>query len=929
MGREREPQFGIDLDKVALARDIQRDSRTPGQRFAAACRKPDVLGAACFALAGMVALFPAAVDLGVLAFAAIAALGGRIAPVLPLKLPATWRGADPHEREPGTGRPLPARGLLFLGNCRATGDELYESDADARTHTLVLGGTGAGKTEAMLGFCANALLWGSGFVYVDGKGDAALWAKVLALARACGREDDVCVMNSLTGSTDVDPDARPPNTFNPFARGSADAITQMLVAQMAEAGGDSATWKDRAIGLLTAHVRALVAMRDRGLDERGRPFALDAGALRAYLTLDNLIDLYLRAREGVDGFRLPAPALESLRAYLESVPGFQDPARLLEQRRQTLAPDLIRARAYPPQPDPQTYLQHGYLQNQFGRMFGQLADVYGHIFRAGHGEIDLADVVLQRRILVVMLPALEKSPDELASLGKLLIGALKTMLAIGLGARLEGTHREVIDRRPTNAPSPYLGVFDEYGYYAVKGFAVVPAQARSLGFSICFGGQDLQSFGKESREEAAAIVANTLTKIGMFVEDPKDTAELFEKLGGQAVTAQSGGLSKRDGGLFDGGGYRDATGATYERRARIDPLDLRAQTTGQALVVRGTTIIKARLFYPGAVRLAAYRLNRFAAAIAPDADDPALVAPTPEGVRAALARALAEAPLDALQMGALRAAGGVMDGAADGATDRATDRAARPDAGPSGRATGQTWAGGLIERYLAEHDALDAEFAARLREAAAWPAAPPAVSPVPDPAAPSTAPDAAVRPGPPPADRETAAAGEAGGAASGDSGGARGGATAPTAPTAPNSMAATSDAPDAPDAPIPSAELHAVVTVALAEKSRAASRPARRTAGGCYLGGLAAPYDEPDGEPDEEVPPPAEVEPPLGHAAARAASSFIGPGTGTGAGPPGAPRRAGRLPVVVVDRLEDLDGPETPTFHADARAVHLEIGENR
>ena len=691
MGREREPQFGIDLDKATIARDIQRDSRTPGQRFAAACRKPDVLGAACFALAGMVALFPAAVDLGVLAFAAIAALGWRIAPALPLKLPATWRGPDPHEREPGTGRPLSARGLLFLGNDRATGEELYESDADARTHKLVLGGTGAGKTEAMLGFCANALLWGSGFVYMDGKGDAALWAKVLALARACGREDDVCVLNYLTGSADVDPDApgdaRPSNTFNPFARGSADAITQMLIAQMAEAGGDAATWKDRAIGLLTAYVRALVAMRDRGLDERGRPFALDAGALRAYLTLDNLIDLWLRAREGVDGFRLPAPALESLRAYLESVPGFQDPARLLEQRRQTLAPDLIRERAYPPQPDPQTYLQHGYLQNQFGRMFGQLADVYGHIFRAGHGEIDLADAVLQRRILVVMLPALEKSPDELASLGKLLIGALKTMLAIGLGARLEGTHREVIDRRPTAAPSPYLGVFDEYGYYAVKGFAVVPAQARSLGFSICFGGQDLQSFGKESREEAAAIVANTLTKVGMFVEDPKDTAELFEKLGGQAVTAQSGGLSKRDGGLLDGGGYRDATSATYERRARIDPLDLRAQTTGQALVVRGTTIIKAQLFYPGAVRLAAYRLNRFAVAIAPDADDPALVAPTPEGVRAALARALAEAPLDALQMGALRAAGGVMDGAADGATERAAERAARRRLPAAGRRT--------------------------------------------------------------------------------------------------------------------------------------------------------------------------------------------------------------------------------------------------
>lgn len=872
MGRER--SFGIDLEKAARARDIQRDSRTPGQQIAAACRKPDVLGIACFALAATVVLFPAVVDVGMLAFAVIGALGWRIAPVLPLKLPATYPGLDPHEREPGTGRLLTARGLLFLGNDRDTGEELYESDADARTHKLVLGGTGSGKTEAMLGFCANALLWGSGFTYVDGKGDAALWTKVLAMARACGREDDVYVLNYLTGSTDVDPDApgaaRLSNTFNPFLHGSADALTQMLVAQMAEAGGDSATWKDKAIGLLTAYLRIMVAMRDRQRDEQNRPFALDVSALRAYLTLDRLIDLYLRAREGVDGFCLPAPALESLRAYLESVPGFQDPARLLEQRRQILAPDLIRDRAYPPQPDPQTYLQHGYLQNQFGRMFGQLADVYGHIFRAGQGEIDMADAVLQRRILVVMLPALEKSPDELASLGKLLIGALKTLLAIGLGARLEGTHREVIDRRPTAAPSPYLGVFDEYGYYAVKGFAVVPAQARSLGFSICFGGQDIQSFGKESQEEAAAIVANTLTKIGMFVEDPKDTMELFEKLGGQALAVQSSGLSKSDGVLLSGF-YRDAASATYERRARIDPLDLRAQATGEAHILRGIAIVRARLFYPGAFRMAAYRLNRFARADATDADDPALIAPTPEGVRAALARVLAEAPLDALQMGALRAA------------VEADETAAKPDARTSGR---QTFAKRLIERYLDHHDALDVEFAARLREAGDHLAAAADKTADAAPAVPPASPKAIAPPATAPsADREAAVGGETEGAIAGDAEVARDAANALRA-----AVRAVLSGMDRPEASKP-------------------GRPVRlRDAGWCYRGGIVARY-----EPEGDAPPNTEAEPPLHRLDERAAGRPIE-----------ARHREGRLLVVAVDRLEDLDGPGASAFRADAWAVHPE-----
>ena len=613
---KKDPLYGIDLDQAVSTRDAQRDSRTLSQRLAAAGRDPNVLGIVCFMLAGVAWWMPALVDLVALGGLGMGWCAWRARPVLPLKLPVTYRGLDPHEQAPGTRTPQSARGLAFLGNDRTTNEELYLTDEDLRTHLLVLGGTGSGKTEAMVSLAANTLLWGSGFSYVDGKGDASLWTKIHAMARACGREDDVYVLNYLTGSADVDPNApgaaRLSNTFNPFLHGSADAITQLLIAQMAEAGGDSATWKDKAIGLLTAYVRALVAMRDRGRDEQNRPFTLDVGALRAYLPLDSLIDLYLRARDRVEGFVLPGPALESLQTYLESVPGFQDPARLLAQQGQRLSADLIRARTYPLQPDPQTYLQHGYLQNQFSRMFGQLADVYGHIFRAGAGEIDLADIVLQRRILVVMLPALEKSPDELASLGKLLIGALKTMLAMGLGARLEGSHREVIDRRPVTAPAPYVGVFDEYGYYAVRGFAVVPAQARSLGFSICFGGQDLQSFGKESREEAAAIVANTLTKIGMFVEDPQETMELFEKLGGQALAVQSSGLTQSDNALL-AGFYRGAPNAVYERRARIDPLDLRAQHTGEAHILRGTTIVRAKLFFAGAFQADAYRINRFVA----------------------------------------------------------------------------------------------------------------------------------------------------------------------------------------------------------------------------------------------------------------------------------------------------------------------------
>jgi intracellular multiplication protein IcmO len=113
-----------------------------------------------------------------------------------------------------------------------------------------------------------------------------------------------------------------------------------------------------------------------------------------------------------------------------------------------------------------------------------LADSYGYIFRTNLGEVDFWDVVANRRILVVLLPALEKSPEELANLGKIIVACLKQMMATGLGSLLEGEYKKIIETKPTYSPTPFLCILDEYGYYAVKGAAVMPAQARSLGFCM-------------------------------------------------------------------------------------------------------------------------------------------------------------------------------------------------------------------------------------------------------------------------------------------------------------------------------------------------------------------------------------------------------------------------------------------------------------
>ncbi len=81
---------------------------------------------------------------------------------LPFRLPQVARVKDYNDLKPGIGTPNVARGIAFFGNDRKTGEELWFANEDLRTHALIFGSTGSGKTEA-LGFiglqCFSAGKW--------------------------------------------------------------------------------------------------------------------------------------------------------------------------------------------------------------------------------------------------------------------------------------------------------------------------------------------------------------------------------------------------------------------------------------------------------------------------------------------------------------------------------------------------------------------------------------------------------------------------------------------------------------------------------------------------------------------------------------------------------------------------------------------------
>lgn len=572
---------GLDERHEHGASEMARDTRTLGERIAEFLANPlygvIILGttAACIFYEPMFA------DVFLILSFCLFLFSITRKATLPCKMPLASGEPDYNDCIPGTTKPRKANGITFLGNEKNTNKELWFTNDDMRTHMLIFGSTGSGKTEALVSIAFNSLAQGSGFIYIDGKGDNSLYAKVFGMVRRMGRDDDLLLINFMTGARDIigPQKTRLSNTMNPFARGSSSMLANLVTSLMDSGGGGGDSggdmWKGRAISFVEALMKVLTAMREEG------HVLLDANTIRSYFILEKLEMMVVDRRfpvtdtHSVPLDNVPQIVMDGLDNYIYNLPGYQ------KAKKGNQAGEVRE--------------QHGFITMQLGRVFSSLADTYSHIIRTNLPEVDLKDVVLNRRIMVVLLPALEKSPDELSNLGKIIIASLKAMMAAGLGDEVEGEYRDVILRKPTTSPTPYVCIMDEYGYYAVKGFAVVPAQARSLGFSAIFAGQDLPAFQKASKEEAASIGANTNIKICMKMEDPTDTWEFFNKTAGETYATSVSGFQTNAGSMTNN--YMDSRNASIEKRSRIDLLDLRDQREGDAHIFFRSKIIRARMFY--------------------------------------------------------------------------------------------------------------------------------------------------------------------------------------------------------------------------------------------------------------------------------------------------------------------------------------------
>ena len=542
-----------------------------------------------------------------------------------------------------TGKP--AAGNIFLGRCEETGEEVWANTSDLNKHSLLIGTTGSGKTEAIMGQLFGFVALNSGGLVVDGKASVTTFGSAYKIARLFGRDADLLTMDYLTGGIDVAglQKERRSHTYNPLAFGGPAQKSETMVSLL-DAGDPM--WSGRAMTFVENVIPPLSYLSDRGY------IVLNPKRLGVFSVLEVIENLILfgvfRDMHGKLIFLTRETSLVGdwaelqtrsggIHTYLEGLPGYGGGRPPKPHRLPDMTDEEWRDidAAFAPQGPPidpaarvEVSKQHGFIQMQLTRSITNLAENYGFIYGAERGEIDFRDMVLNRRLMVVLLPALERSPENLKQLGKMTTLSLKAVLGSMLNTAAEGARREIIDGNPAAANTPFLVVLDEVGGYKSPGLAIIPAQARSLGVSVCFGTQSIADLMKGDEKERTvqeaegkAILDNTAVKFfGRLTSDEKsDTARTAISMGGDVHVQVADQASFHRSATGLPGGLQLASSSGLQTHAQIAYDDLARQQDGEFHVIVGSHDTDERGYASGGARV--IRTLAFFTGGLPDVED--------------------------------------------------------------------------------------------------------------------------------------------------------------------------------------------------------------------------------------------------------------------------------------------------------------------
>ena len=159
-------QRGLEQKQEQAPGMLIRDTRTLGQRIVDFLKNPAASSTVILMCATGGFVSPGLADILLVVGSVLFLFVYNQKATLPFRLPLRSGILDYNDPKAGSGKPNKARGIYFFGNEKKTMHEIWFANEDMRTHVLIFGSTGSGKTEALISLAFNALLQGSGFMPV-------------------------------------------------------------------------------------------------------------------------------------------------------------------------------------------------------------------------------------------------------------------------------------------------------------------------------------------------------------------------------------------------------------------------------------------------------------------------------------------------------------------------------------------------------------------------------------------------------------------------------------------------------------------------------------------------------------------------------------------------------------------------------------------
>lgn len=463
------------------------------------------------------------------------------------------------DKETGRTNYKSAGGIAYFGNVYGTNTQAWFSNGMLRQHLAYLATTGSGKTFTISSIgSANALVWGAGYMYIDAKADLDIIRMHQSLLWRTNRIDDLFILNYIRGSRDRSAYAsdKTTNSYNLLEKGSSAQNTETMKSLMQ---GDNDIWAKRADALLAAILKPTHYMRDKAMINLSIPALLD------YLVIETAGSLLSREV-------IPHEHKKELAGFIKTLPGMSGEFFKKIERGQSVQ-------------SPQVYDQWGFASMQIILVINMLAGDYADIFGVTIGEIDMEAIVLQDRVLIGLLPALEGSTESVASMGRIIMAARKGVMGQSLGERFVGSVRQNLENRPTNAPYPFINILDEVGMMFTAGEGAAAAQARGLGYSIWYSAQDVPAMKKLSEQvakEVETVMGNTMIKVAGKIID-KETFELLSNLADVEYVWQRDGL-ELDYNPNTGTQAPKESRASYSEQKRLDIREVQRLREGEMYI---------------------------------------------------------------------------------------------------------------------------------------------------------------------------------------------------------------------------------------------------------------------------------------------------------------------------------------------------------